>query len=111
MPRGFSDVVDWSALLIVLWRHLDGSCPSWGQKQTSSREGSMSALPLPAQRRTFTKEVHRPCKTRRFQLTGFLSLPFAAESAELKLLQRSPRRGVVMSPCIDQVKPLAERCA
>jgi hypothetical protein len=29
MPRGFSDVVDWSALLIDLWRHLDGSCPSW----------------------------------------------------------------------------------
>ena len=31
MPRGFSDVVDWSALLIDLWRHLDGSCPRWVQ--------------------------------------------------------------------------------
>jgi len=29
MPRGFSDVVDRSALLIDLWRHLDGSWPSW----------------------------------------------------------------------------------
>jgi len=29
MPRGFSDVVDWSALLIDSWRHLYGSCPSW----------------------------------------------------------------------------------
>jgi hypothetical protein len=29
MPRGFSDVVDWSAILIDLWRHLHGSCPSW----------------------------------------------------------------------------------
>jgi hypothetical protein len=25
MPRGFSDVVDWSALLIDLWRHPDRS--------------------------------------------------------------------------------------
>jgi hypothetical protein len=29
MPRDFPDVVDWSALLIDLWRHPDGSCPSW----------------------------------------------------------------------------------
>jgi hypothetical protein len=35
MPRGFSDVVDWSALLIDLWRHLDGSCPSWVNRITS----------------------------------------------------------------------------
>jgi len=35
MPRGFSDVVDWSALLIDLWRHLDGSCPSWVNRYRS----------------------------------------------------------------------------
>jgi hypothetical protein len=27
-PHGFSDIVDWSAILIDLWSHL-GSCPSW----------------------------------------------------------------------------------
>jgi len=29
MPRVFSDVVDWSTILIDLWRRLDGPCPSW----------------------------------------------------------------------------------
>jgi hypothetical protein len=29
MPRGFSDAVGWPALLIDLWKHLDGSCPGW----------------------------------------------------------------------------------
>ena len=40
MPRGFSDVVDWSALLIDLWRHLDGSCPRWVQKLWGRRQRS-----------------------------------------------------------------------
>src|SRR5260370_20940756 len=39
-----------------------------------------------------------------------LAVPLAPECAELKLLHGAPRRGVVVSPCIDQVKPLAERC-
>ena len=34
--RGFSDVIDWSAILIDLWRHLDGSCPSWVKNETDS---------------------------------------------------------------------------
>src|SRR5258705_2998342 len=84
--------------------------PLRSQKQTSSREGSMSALPLPAQRRTFPKEVRRPCKTRRFQLTGLLSRPSAAECAELKLLHNSPRRGVIVSARVDQLKAPSEGC-
>src|SRR5712671_4900778 len=46
MPRGFSDVVDWSALLIDLWRHLDGSCPSWDTNRDRG-EPRGSAPPTP----------------------------------------------------------------
>src|SRR6266403_2247970 len=43
-------------------------------------------------------------------ISSCTSHPLAAEAAELKLLQRSPGRGVVMPPCVDQAKPVAELC-
>src|ERR1700694_4671112 len=39
-----------------------------------------------------------------------LAVLLAAEGAELKLLHGAPRRGVVMSPCVDQFKAVSERC-
>jgi len=45
MPRGFSDGVDWSALLIDLWRHLDGSCPSWVNRVVMTMRQAFPVFP------------------------------------------------------------------
>jgi hypothetical protein len=59
MPRGFSDVVDWSALLIDLWRHLDGSCPSWVKLRRTQYEQISSGLPLKADITQYSRHVSK----------------------------------------------------
>jgi hypothetical protein len=63
MPRGFSDVVDWSALLIDLWRHLDGSCPSWVKMRKTQSEQMSSGLPLKADIAECSRHVAKVPKT------------------------------------------------
>src|SRR5882724_5682263 len=46
-----ASLVDWSALLIDLWRHLDGSCPSWVKMRIPA---ASKCFPLCPHKRTST---------------------------------------------------------